>query len=138
MDDILANAPGYALRRASAAMLAEFSALLHPLGLRPTDASMLVLIEANPGMTQSTLGQTMGVQRANMVPLVARLEECGYLCRVAVDGRSFGLKLTESGAQVCAKVKEAIEMHQQKIFARIPELHRAHLMPALNALWQTE
>jgi hypothetical protein len=49
-------------------MSAEFSALLHPLNLRPTDASMLVLIGANPGITQSALGQAMGVQRANMAP----------------------------------------------------------------------
>jgi DNA-binding MarR family transcriptional regulator len=138
MDDILADLPGYSLRRASAAMLAEFSALLHPLGLRPTYASMLVLIEANPGITQSILGQAMGVQRANMAPLVARLEACGYLGRIALDGRSFGLKLTKPGAQVCGKVKDAIEIHQQKIFMRIPELHREHLVPALKALWQNE
>jgi hypothetical protein len=68
MDDVLADLPGYSLRRASAAMSAEFSALLHPLNLRPTDASMLVLNGANPAITQSALGQAMGVQRANMAP----------------------------------------------------------------------
>jgi DNA-binding MarR family transcriptional regulator len=136
MEDILADLPGYALRRAAAAIQAEFSAMLHPLGLRPTDASILVLIAANPGVTQSALGQNLGVQRANMVPLVARLEENGYIARIAVDGRSFGLKLTKSGAQLCAKVKAAIKIHQQQITARIPEMHRDHLVPALQALWQ--
>jgi DNA-binding MarR family transcriptional regulator len=136
MDDILADLPGYSLRRASSAIQTEFSVVLNPLGLRPTDASMLVLIEANPGITPSALGQALGVQRANMVPLVARLEESGHVSRVAVDGRSFGLKLTKSGAQVCDKVKEAIKIHQQQIIARIPEMHREHLVPALKALWQ--
>jgi DNA-binding MarR family transcriptional regulator len=136
MDDVLADLPGYSLRRASAAISAEFSALLQPLGLRPTDASMLVLIEANPGITQSALGQNLGVQRANMVPLVSRLEECGYISRVAVDGRSFGLKLTTPGIQICSKVKKAIEIHQQQIIARIPEMHREHIVPALKALWK--
>ncbi len=137
MDDILSDLPGYALRRASAAMQVEISSLLHPLNLRPTEASMLVLISANSGITQSALGQVMGVQRANMAPLIARLEECGYLGRSAVDGRSFGLQLTASGAQICGQVKNAIDMHQQKILARIPEAHREHLVPALKALWQS-
>lgn len=136
MDDVLANLPGYSLRRASAAMQLEFSALLHPLGLRPTDASILVLIAANPAITQSALGQAMGVQRANMTPLIARLEECGYLARAHVDGRSFGLALTPTGAQICAQVQEAMANHQQRIFDRIPELHREHLVPALKSLWQ--
>jgi DNA-binding MarR family transcriptional regulator len=136
MDDVLANVPGYALRRASTAMLLEFSALLQPLGLRPTEASILVLITANPKITQSALGQAIGVQRANMTPLIARLEECGYLARIEVDGRSFGLDLTPSGAQISVQAQEAIATHQQRIFERIPELHREHLVPALMALWQ--
>jgi DNA-binding MarR family transcriptional regulator len=136
MEDVLADLPGYSLRRASTAMLLEFSALLQPLGLRPTDASILVLISANSSLTQSALGQAMGVQRANMAPLIARLEECGYLDRIEVDGRSFGLELTPSGAQISIRVQEAIATHQQRIFERIPELHREHLVPALKALWQ--
>jgi DNA-binding MarR family transcriptional regulator len=136
MDDVLANLPGYALRRAAATIQAEFAALLEPLGLRPTDASILVLIDANPGITQSALGLNLGVQRANMVPLVARLEDNGYISRIAVDGRSFGLELTKAGAEVCGTIKEAIKIHQQQINARIPEVHRDHLVPALKALWK--
>jgi DNA-binding MarR family transcriptional regulator len=135
MKDVLADLPGYALRRAAASIQAEFAALLHPLGLRPTDASMLVLIKANPGITQSSLGQNLGVQRANMVPLVARLEESGYITRVAVDGRSFGLALTEFGAEMCGKVQEAMNIHQKQIFQRIPAADRGHFVPALRALW---
>lgn len=96
---------------------------------------MLVFIEANPGVTPSALGQVMGVQRANMVPLVVRLEASGYLARVEVDGRSFGLTLTEQGAEICTKVKGVIATHQRQILERIPEAHREHLIPALKALW---
>jgi hypothetical protein len=39
----------------------------------------------------------------------ARLEECGYLARIAVDSRSFGLKLTKSGAQVCGNDSQPAE-----------------------------
>lgn len=136
MKDVLAELPGYSLRRASSVLQAEFSNLLSPLGLRPTDASMLVLIEANPSITPSALGQALGVQRANMVPLVAKLEQAGYVSRVPVDGRSFGLTLTKPGTEICDQVKTAIKIHQRQIIERIPEMHRDHLIPALNALWQ--
>lgn len=117
-------------------MLADFTALLSPLNLRPIDASMLVLVEANPGITLSALGQLLAVQRANMVPIVARLEEYGYISRIALDGRSFGLTLTDSGRKTCTKVSKAIETHEQQIMRRIPDAHREYLVPALKALWQ--
>ncbi|MFM9851199.1 MAG: MarR family winged helix-turn-helix transcriptional regulator [Sphingomonadaceae bacterium] len=135
MDDVLASLPGYALRRASTAMQLEFAALLAPLGLRPSDASILVLIDANPGMSPGAIGQALGIQRANMVPLVARLETSGYLTRVEVDGRSFGLNLSHAGEHICRQVKDAMAEHQRLIFERIPPQHRDHLIPALKALW---
>jgi DNA-binding MarR family transcriptional regulator len=136
MEDTLSKLAGYSLRRASAAMQAEFAVLLQPMGLRPTDASMLVIIGANPGISQSTLGQSLAVQRANMVPLIARLEENGYIARKALDGRSFGLSLTPSGEETCDQVAAVMDLHQQRIMDRIPEMHREHLVPALRCLWE--
>jgi len=135
MIDVLADLPGYLLRRASASMLAEFTEKLSPLKLRPTDASTLVLIRENPNITPSALGQLLGIQRANMVPLVAHLEKIGWVERVAIDGRSFGLNLTLEGEDICKQVKCVIEQYEQSLMARIPETHRDHLMPALKALW---
>ena len=137
MKDVLADLPGYSLRRASSTMLAEFSAMLAPLGLRPTDASMLVLIEANPGITSSAVGQMLAIQRANMVPLMVRLEEKRLISRTALDGRSIGLSLTSLGEECCTKVQAVIAEHEQNLLSRIPEAHRDHLAPALKALWST-
>ncbi len=135
MNDVLANLPGYALRRASAAMLAEFSAALEPLDLRPTDASLLLLIDANKGITAGKLGTALGIQRANMVPLIARMEERNLISRKALDGRSFGLSLTDSGAELCSTVKQIVHAHEQSLIARIPSAYQAHFLPALKSLW---
>jgi DNA-binding MarR family transcriptional regulator len=135
MQDVLADLPGYALRRASAAMLAEFSAALEPLDLRPTDASLLMLIEANPGITPGKLGTALGIQRANMVPLIARMEERGLITRKALDGRSFGLSMTDGGAELCVLVKQIVNAHEQSLIDRIPQAYQAHLLPALKSLW---
>lgn len=137
MKDILADLPGYALRRASSAMLAEFAAKLAPLDLRPTEASTLVLIAENAGITSSALCQFLGMQRANMVPLVARLEQLGWVERVALDGRSIGLNVTNKGQKKCTEVRQIMERFEQRLIARIPEEHREHFVPALRALWHS-
>lgn len=136
MLDVLRSLPGYSLRRASTAMLAEFSALLAPLNLRPTEASLLMLIDANPAITPTALGQLLGIKRANMVPLVARLDEWGYTARKSIDGRSFGLTLTVAGNTICKEVKAAVALHERQLLDRIPQEYREHLGNALNALWQ--
>src|SRR2546421_640045 len=51
------------------------------LDLRHADVAMLMLIESSPGITQSQAGRVLDIQRANMVPFVARLEGRGVLQR---------------------------------------------------------
>ncbi len=135
MKDALANFPGYALSRASAKMLGRLAERLAPLNLRRADATILVQIEANPGITPSALGQIVAIKRANMVSLVSRLEKSGYISRNALDGRSFALNLTEKGTNICGDVKEILKLHEDRLMARIPEEHRDHFVPALKALW---
>ena len=136
MIDPLKILPGYALRRASAAMLADLGGRLAPLELRPTEASILFLIACNPDITQSDIGRTLDIQRANMTPLAARLEERGLINRVPVDGRSQGLVLTAAGEALVAKLRLVIEQHEANLLSRIPEEHRPHILPALQALFE--
>ena len=84
MSDPLATLPGYVLRRASTAALSGLNRRLAPLGLRHVDASLLLILGARPGTTQSEAGRLLDIQRANMVPIVARLETRGLV------GRLFG------------------------------------------------
>ena len=136
MDDPLTSFPGYSLRRAANATAAELAARLAPLDLRQSDASLLMLIEANPGATASALGRQLDIQRANMVPLLKRLEEAGLIDRAPIDGKSQGLALTAAG---CAKLDEGrkvIEQFERDLLKRVPAEHRAHLLPALDAIWR--
>jgi len=134
--DPLPQHPGYALRRAAHATAAELSQRLATLGLRQTDASVLILIGENPGVTASALGRQLDIQRANMVPLLKRLEDAGWIGRAPLDGKSQGLHLTEAGAGVLKAALAVIERFEQELIARVPEEHRAHLLPALDALWR--
>ncbi len=133
--DPLSLLPGYVLRRASSAMMGILAERLAPLGLRHVEATILMVLAHAPGMSQSALGRKLGIKRANMTPLAARLDERGLLTRSASDGRSFGLELSAAGADLAAKVREVVESHERSLLERVPEQHRAHLLPALQALW---
>ena len=136
MDDPLIRFPGYALRRAANATAAELSARLAALDLRQSDASMLMLVASNPGATSSALGRALGIERANMVPLLKRLEEAGLIEREAIDGKSQGLRLTPAGLRRLAEARKIIEAFEAELLTRVPAEHRDHLLPALNAIWR--
>jgi DNA-binding MarR family transcriptional regulator len=136
MHDPLVLLPGYALRRAANATAAELSARLTEVGLRQSDVSLLILVEANPGTTSSALGRQLDIQRANMVPVLKRLEDAGLIARAPIDRKSQGLALTEAGRSKLAEGRAVIERFERELIERVPEEHRAHLLPALNALWR--
>ena len=136
MHDPLPSLPGYALRRAANATAAELASRLAPLGLRQSDVSVLILIEANPGVTASALGRALDIQRANMVPLLNRLEDAKLIARAPIDGKSFGLDLTKHGRERLAEARAVVEGFEAELIARVPAEHRAHLLPALEALWR--
>jgi DNA-binding MarR family transcriptional regulator len=136
MRDPLQDSPGYSLRRASNAMMAELGQRLIALDLRMADASVLMLIEANPKITASAVGRALDIQRANMVPLLKKLEDAGIVERSPIDGKSQGLSLTATGHDRLADARALIERFEADLIARVPEAHRPHLLPALDALWR--
>lgn len=135
-DDPLLKLPGYVLRRASAATLAELNGRLAKLGVRHTDAAFLILVAGQPGLTQSEACRIFEMQRANMVPLVARLERRGIVARHRVDGRSQGLVLTASGAALHKRARRIVERYEAELLRRVPARWRALVLPILMALWR--
>jgi DNA-binding MarR family transcriptional regulator len=136
MRDPLPQLPGYSLRRAAHATAAELGARLAAVGLRQVDASALILMAENPDITASALGRQLDIQRANMVPLLKRLEDEGLIERQPLDGKSQALLLTEAGRIRMEAALGIIHEFEDELLARIPEQHREHLLPALNALWR--
>ncbi|KPL68225.1 MarR family transcriptional regulator [Erythrobacter sp. SG61-1L] len=136
MRDPLVNRPGYSLRRASSAMTAELTQRLGEQDLRIVDATVLMWIDENPQVTASALGRALDIQRANMVPLLKKLEDSGLVERAPIDGKSQGLSLSELGQQRVVAVRDIVDRFEQELLARIPLQHREHFIPALDALWR--
>ncbi len=135
MIDPLHNFPGYLLRRASAASLSELSTLLAALDIRPTEATILTLIANNENATQSDLGAHLGIQRANMTPIIARIEGQGWITRVPLDGRSQALVLTEPGRAVQQQTLAKMQSYEATLIERVPEAYRENVVEILSALW---
>jgi DNA-binding MarR family transcriptional regulator len=136
LHDPLAHLPGYALRRAANAMMTELSGRLEPAGLRVSDASVLMLVGGQEAMTSSDIGRILDIQRANMVPLLNRLEAARLIARVPLDRKSMAITLTPLGRKRLDEALAITEQFERDLLARIPEDHREHLVPALNALWR--
>ena len=136
MRDPLPSFPGYALRRAANATAAELAGRLTALGLRQSDVSVLILVAEHPGVTASALGRALDIQRANMVPLLGRLEDAGLIERAPIDRKSLGLHLTEGGRARLGEARKVVEAFEAELLARVPPQHRPHLLPALEALWR--
>lgn len=137
MLDPLSSLPGYVLSRAAAASLAELNRGLAKIGLRHSDVSLLILVKANPRLTQSDAGKLLDIQRANMVPLVSRLLELSLISKEPVDGRSQGLLLTSKGKKLLKEAQAIVDHHEVQLQLSIPERLRPHLLPILHALWDS-
>jgi DNA-binding MarR family transcriptional regulator len=138
MKDPLIKLCGYVLHRAAAHALADLNRRLAPLGLRHAGVAMLMLVEARPGITQSQAGRMLDIQRANMVPFVARLEALGVIRRRQVDGRSQALELTGRGHMLLKRARRVVDAHETRLLARVPAELRPMVLPVLKALWQRD
>ena len=136
MRDVLANLPGYALRRAANAMMSALTNRLAVVDLRVSDASVMILVGATPDITASEIGRILDIERANMVPLLNRLEEAGLIERRPLDRKSLGILLTREGQEKLLRTREIIDDFEQELLDRIPKEHRDHFVPALHALWR--
>jgi DNA-binding MarR family transcriptional regulator len=135
--DPLQDFPGYLLRRISVAAMGDLARRLKPLRLRPAEASVLLIVEANRNVSQVTVGRMVDIAAPNMVALMAKLVERGLVERQPRDGRSHGLHLTSEGASVARKVRKAVLAHEEAILARIPAAQRSGFLAALRALWRS-
>lgn len=127
---------GFQLRRASNAMIADLSKRLSPLDLTVTKASVMLLIDLNPGITQIQISRVLAVKRANMVPLINALDKSGLVEKTRVDGRSQGLQLSERGKEVCARVHKIVQAHEKRFTSRLSPAVLQGIFDELFLVWE--
>jgi DNA-binding MarR family transcriptional regulator len=124
---------GYRLRLAHQAVFRDFAASVPQA--TPGRAGMLMLVEANPGVTQGRLASEVGLDRSTMVGVVDALEGAGFVeRRRGEDRRTNGLWLTRRGRGVVAAMKRRIQAHERRVAAKLTVEERGQLLALLEKL----
>lgn len=127
---------GYALRRAQSIISADFIDTLSKLDLRPAQFAVLLLIDQNPGTSQTSVSAALGIQKANFVATIADLEARGLVWRrnSNSDGRRYSLGLTPRGRTVLQQAAELQSVHEARLVAQIGAEGRTQLLGLLDRL----
>jgi DNA-binding MarR family transcriptional regulator len=127
---------GYALRRAQGVIFADFNHALAELDLRPAQFAVLLMIDQNPGASQSSVSAALGIQKANFVALIADLEQRGLVRRRRshTDGRTYSLGLTPRGRAQLQRAAELQSVHEARVIAQIGREGREQLLALLDRL----
>lgn len=132
----LESLAGYWVRRANNRIMADVAASLAAISVRPTLFAMLNVIARNPGVNQSALGGELGIQRANLVPLVSELIERRLVDRQPDPGdrRAVALYLTREGAELLGRASDIVVEHEDRVLARLSPAERRQLIQILTKL----
>jgi len=127
---------GYALRRAQVAAFEAFHRATAGAGITPPRFTALVILQANPGISQSTLGEVLGTARSGAMLLTDWLEAQGLTERRhrSDDGRAWGLYLTAKGQRLIERLRRRVRASDRRFAARIGARERNELLRILEKL----
>jgi DNA-binding MarR family transcriptional regulator len=125
---------GYLLRRAQARVFADFADTLRE-EVTPGEFGLLMLVQANPGITQVRLAAALGLDKSTLSPALARLTRRGLLRRHPLpDRRHQALRLAPGAARVVEDLRTRVEAHEARIGAALAPDERAELMRLLRRI----
>jgi DNA-binding MarR family transcriptional regulator len=134
--DVLDDLLGYSLRRAQVAMFMAFHDATRGMQITPPRFTALVVIGANPGLSQTVLGNVLGIARSGAMLLADWFEDRGLVERRhrPEDGRSWGLYLTRRGERLMERMKRRVAHFDRKRAARLSAGERRDLQRLLAKL----
>jgi DNA-binding MarR family transcriptional regulator len=108
---------GYQLRRAQVAVFQHFSESMGALDITPGQFGMLAVINSNPGLSQTQLGNALGIDRSTVVAMIDRLEARDLVIRATApnDRRSHALRLSDQGLALFKKLQDLVRAHERHI-----------------------
>ncbi len=119
--DVLTGHLGYFLRRAQVWVFQDFIRTLSEIDIRPAQYSVLIVIGANPGLSQAELADKLAIERARLVHMLDQLEKRSLIERLAspVDRRTHALQLTREGQKTLKRAKALAAKHEARLTEKI-------------------
>src|SRR3569833_665335 len=123
---------GYFIRRLQIWVFQDFIRTLSPLEISPAQFSVLSVINANEGLSQAELGNTLAIERARLVRLLNRLQKRRLIERLpsSADGRRHALRLTPTGQTTLKQAMTLAAQHAAGLLAKLGDARNTALMEA--------
>lgn len=131
---VLDTSLGYSIRRAQLSTYPDFLEFMEKFDIRPAQFTVLALIHSNPGLRQATISEALGIQPANFVPLLDKLEQRGLTERRKVDGdrRSSALYLTRKGELFVEVIEQGHREMESRLVSRLGLRRSAQFLKLLQ------
>ena len=109
-------------------MFVDFARVTGDLDLTPGQFSLLMLLAANPGISQIGLSRAFGLDKSTVSPSIDRLEKRGLVERTRTpnDRRFYALHLTPAGRDLLMRATERVERQEDMMASALtPDERRA-------------
>jgi DNA-binding MarR family transcriptional regulator len=131
----LAHLFGYQMVQADIPLKRTYSKHIgEPLGLRPVEFTILVLVAFNPGVTGKQLAQALAVTAPQITILLDKMSEKGLLERVRseTDRRAQNIHLTAAGEKLAQRAHGVSQTMEQEVLRHLSEGERVMLLELLH------
>lgn len=127
---------GYNMKRAYMCIHADFTRTLASFDLRQRTFSVLSLVVANPGINQSDVARTLGIERSGTVVIVDELEQRDLVVRDKVEGdrRAYALMPTGAGQALYGTALTRIAAHEARMLEGLDAAEQAQLVDLLRRI----
>ncbi len=134
--EALAERPGFLIRRMHQIHLALFAEECAAFDITPVQYSILTVAGARPGLDQARLAYEVGVDRATLANVLARLEGKKLIKRSAGPGdkRVKLVALTPRGAAMLGKMLLPVQRAHDRTIAALPAAEQAVFLKLLMRL----
>lgn len=128
--------PGFLLRRAHQISSAVFEDACKELGLTPAQFGVLTVLQAHPGLGQSSLARALGFDKVTVLRVLRGLESRGLVVRQPAGDRRRGVSvgLTAGGAAVLEAAQKPAEQAYGRLMAPLTGPQQAQLLELLQLL----
>ncbi len=117
-------------------MARMMSIALRPQNITVAQFEILAILDAQQGISQQELAEHLLVTKGNVCTVIGRMEEAGYIKRVAdpSDGRAKQLFLTSAGQSLFAAIAPLIHGSIQDVFGGLSIRQQQDLQQLLDQL----
>jgi MarR family transcriptional regulator, lower aerobic nicotinate degradation pathway regulator len=128
--------PGFLLRRVHQISAAVFEDECRQLGLTPAQYGVMTVLDAHPGLDQSSLARALGFDKVTVLRVLRVLESRELVSRAPspTSRRNLSIALTSSGKKMLKQAQTAAEKAYQRLMSPLQPEQQQQLVTLLQQL----